>query len=133
MGKVGQFWWQTVIVLALDHPGQDAHVREGRRADLHRLHGGRAPGGGRDGRTGQLSPEELTGGGRPGNRPAAAQVNLAEHPRFAAQRKEMEALLLAEQERLDDPFRLVDISAGALTSDPARLADEAAAQDGDGA
>jgi arylsulfatase A-like enzyme len=41
-----------------------------------------------------------------GHRPAAHQVNLANDPRYAAKRKEMEALLLAEMRRLDDPFRL---------------------------
>ena len=41
-----------------------------------------------------------------GRRPTAQQVNLASDPRFAAKRKEMEALLLAEMRRLDDPFRL---------------------------
>jgi hypothetical protein len=41
-----------------------------------------------------------------GHRPAAHQVNLAGDPRHAAKRKELEALLLAEMRRLDDPFRL---------------------------
>ena len=41
-----------------------------------------------------------------GNRPTAEQRNLAHDPRFAAQRAEMEALLLSEMERWDDPYRL---------------------------
>ena len=45
-----------------------------------------------------------------GNQPTAHQVNLAEDPRYAAQRKELEALLLAQQQRLDDPYRLWDQS-----------------------
>jgi arylsulfatase A-like enzyme len=40
-----------------------------------------------------------------GNTPAAFQVDLAEDPRYAGKLKEMEALLLAEMERLDDPYR----------------------------
>jgi arylsulfatase A-like enzyme len=43
-----------------------------------------------------------------GNQPRREQVNLADDPRYAGIRKEMEALLLAEQERLDDPYRLWD-------------------------
>lgn len=43
-----------------------------------------------------------------GNRPEPDQVNLADDPRYAGIRKEMEALLLAEQKRLDDPYRLWD-------------------------
>lgn len=38
--------------------------------------------------------------------PSRAQVNLAGDPRYAQQRAELEALLLAEMERLDDPYRL---------------------------
>lgn len=38
--------------------------------------------------------------------PAAHQVNLASDPRYAEKLKEMEALLLAEMRRLDDPWRL---------------------------
>ncbi|MDH3584111.1 MAG: sulfatase-like hydrolase/transferase [Phycisphaerae bacterium] len=45
-----------------------------------------------------------------GNEPMPQQVNLAEDERYAAKREEMEALLLAEQKRLDDPFRLWDQS-----------------------
>jgi arylsulfatase A-like enzyme len=43
-----------------------------------------------------------------GHRPDADQVNLAGDPRYAATLAEMEALLLAEMERLDDPYRLWD-------------------------
>ena len=43
-----------------------------------------------------------------GNTPKPNQVNLADNPKYAAKRKEMEALLLSEQERLDDPYRLWD-------------------------
>ena len=43
-----------------------------------------------------------------GNKPTANQVNLADDPKYAGKRKEMEALLLAEQKRLDDPYRLWD-------------------------
>ena len=39
-------------------------------------------------------------------RPLDAQRDLAEDPAHAAKLKEMEALLLAEMKRLDDPFRL---------------------------
>ena len=41
-----------------------------------------------------------------GNAPSALQLNLAEDPRFAEQRAALEALLLAEMVRLDDPYRL---------------------------
>ena len=40
------------------------------------------------------------------HQPSRAQVNLAGDPRYAQQRAELEALLLAEMERLDDPYRL---------------------------
>ena len=43
-----------------------------------------------------------------GNKPGTAHVNLAADPKYAAKLKEMEALLLAEQRRLDDPYRLWD-------------------------
>ena len=43
-----------------------------------------------------------------GVRPEAHQVNLADDPRFATQRAELEALLLSEMKRLDDPDRLWD-------------------------
>lgn len=41
-----------------------------------------------------------------GNRPRIEQVDLAEDARFSAKLKEMEALLLSEMIRLDDPYRL---------------------------
>jgi choline-sulfatase len=41
-----------------------------------------------------------------GQRPGKNQTNLARDPRFAAKLAEMEALLLAEQRRLHDPYRL---------------------------
>ncbi len=40
--------------------------------------------------------------------PQAHQVNLADMPQHAAKRKELEALLLSEQQRLGDPYRLWD-------------------------
>ncbi len=43
-----------------------------------------------------------------GNEPRPHQGNLAEDPRFSAKRAELEALLLAEMQRLDDPHRLWD-------------------------
>jgi len=43
-----------------------------------------------------------------GHKPGAEQVNLADDPRHAAKRKELEALLLGEMQRLDDPYRLWD-------------------------
>ncbi len=43
-----------------------------------------------------------------GNKPNANQVNLADDPRYAEKRKELEALLLAEQIRHNDPYRLWD-------------------------
>jgi arylsulfatase A-like enzyme len=43
-----------------------------------------------------------------GSPPSESQVNLAGDPQFTAQRKELEGLLLAEQQRLDDPYRLWD-------------------------
>ena len=43
-----------------------------------------------------------------GHQPTALQVNLADHPRYAGERRELETLLLAEMRRLDDPFRLWD-------------------------
>ena len=42
------------------------------------------------------------------SRPEAHQRNLAGDPRFADRLAEMEALLLAEMKRLDDPYRLWD-------------------------
>jgi len=41
-----------------------------------------------------------------GNQPRRDQVNLARDPRYAEKRAELEALLLAEMERLDDPYRM---------------------------
>jgi len=41
-----------------------------------------------------------------GNAPARHQRNLADDPRFASKLREMEALLLSEMQRLDDPYRL---------------------------
>ena len=35
-------------------------------------------------------------------------INLADDPKFARKRKEMEALLLSEMRRLEDPFRFWD-------------------------
>ena len=43
-----------------------------------------------------------------GYKPTPNQVNLADDPTYADKRKEMEALLLAEQRRLNDPYRLWD-------------------------
>ncbi len=43
-----------------------------------------------------------------GSKPGPKQTNLADQPEYAAKLKEMEALLLAEMERLDDPYRLWD-------------------------
>ncbi|MEI6240534.1 MAG: sulfatase-like hydrolase/transferase [Planctomycetia bacterium] len=40
--------------------------------------------------------------------PAATQKNLTDDPRYAAKRAEMKALLLAEMQRHDDPFRFSD-------------------------
>ncbi|VGO19310.1 sulfatase-like hydrolase/transferase [Pontiella sulfatireligans] len=43
-----------------------------------------------------------------GNTPKPNQKNLADDPEYATKRKELEALLLAEQKRLNDPYRLWD-------------------------
>ncbi|TKG96698.1 DUF229 domain-containing protein [Puteibacter caeruleilacunae] len=43
-----------------------------------------------------------------GNTPGKNQVNLADDPKYAAKRKEMEALLLEEMEKVNDPYRLWD-------------------------
>lgn len=43
-----------------------------------------------------------------GYQPNEKQVNLADDPKFARKRKEMEALLLSEMRRLEDPFRFWD-------------------------
>ena len=50
-----------------------------------------------------------------GNTPKKNQVNLAGDPRYAKQLEEMEALLLAEMRRLDDPYRLWNQPADGLT------------------
>jgi len=47
--------------------------------------------------------------------PTKNQVNLAGDPRYANKLKEMEALLLAEMRRLDDPYRLWDQPDDGLT------------------
>ena len=41
-----------------------------------------------------------------GQTPGPEQHNLAQDPRYAAKLREMEALLLAEMQRLDDPYSL---------------------------
>ena len=51
------------------------------------------------------SPEVVA---KTGYQPNEKQVNLADDPKFAHKRKEMEALLLAEMRRLEDPFRFWD-------------------------
>lgn len=51
-----------------------------------------------------------------GHQPQSSQVNLADDQRFIGKRKELEALLLAEQIRLDDPYRLWDQPAKEATS-----------------
>lgn len=43
-----------------------------------------------------------------GTQVAAHQLNLADDPKYADKRAELEALLLSEMERLDDPYRLWD-------------------------
>lgn len=43
-----------------------------------------------------------------GHTPESHQIDLAEDPKYADKRKELEALLLAEQQRLGDPYRLWD-------------------------
>lgn len=45
---------------------------------------------------------------RPFPEPSPMAFNLAESPKYAAKRKELEALLLREMNRLNDPFRLWD-------------------------
>jgi choline-sulfatase len=49
-----------------------------------------------------------------GNKPSPNQRNLARDPRHAAKLREMEALLLAEMRRHDDPYRLWDQPADGL-------------------
>jgi choline-sulfatase len=53
-----------------------------------------------------------------GHTPEPDQINLANDPRYAEKRKEMEALLLAEMRRLHDPWRLWDQPADGLTPPP---------------
>jgi choline-sulfatase len=55
---------------------------------------------------------------RTGVKPAKHQVNLAGDPRHAGQLAEMEALLLAEMRRLNDPWRLWNQPADGLTPPP---------------
>lgn len=50
-----------------------------------------------------------------GTAPTPTQTNLADAPEHAAVRVEMEALLLAEMRRLDDPYRFSDQPAGEST------------------
>jgi hypothetical protein len=46
--------------------------------------------------------------------PAPHQTNLADDPAHAEKRRELEALLLAEMERLHDPYRFSDQTSGPL-------------------
>ena len=50
-----------------------------------------------------------------GNTPKAGQVNLASDPRYAVKLREMEAVLLAEMRRTEDPWRLWDQPQDGLT------------------
>jgi arylsulfatase A-like enzyme len=50
-----------------------------------------------------------------GHTPGENQRNLADDPRHAAKRRELEALLLAEMRRHEDPYRLWDQPADGLT------------------
>jgi choline-sulfatase len=50
-----------------------------------------------------------------GSTPAKHQVNLANDPQYASKLEEMEALLLAEMRRLNDPWRLWDQPDDGLT------------------
>lgn len=43
-----------------------------------------------------------------GHTPKPEQIDLAEDPKFAEKRRELEALLLSEMKRLEDPYRLWD-------------------------
>ncbi|MGV3485037.1 MAG: sulfatase-like hydrolase/transferase [Planctomycetaceae bacterium] len=54
-----------------------------------------------------------------GIKPEPHQVNLADDPRYADKLQEMEALLLAEMRRLDDPWRLWNQPSDGLTAPPA--------------
>ena len=62
-----------------------------------------------------------------GRKPTPQQTNLADDPRYADKRKEMETLLLAEMRRLDDPYRLWDQPDDGLTP-PQRAKAKAAAK-----
>ena len=53
-----------------------------------------------------------------GSRPKQSQVNLALDPRYADKLAEMESLLLAEERRLDDPYRLWNQPDDGLTPPP---------------
>lgn len=53
-----------------------------------------------------------------GETPARRQVNLASDPQYADKLAEMEALLLAEMRRLDDPWRLWNQPSDGLTPPP---------------
>lgn len=53
-----------------------------------------------------------------GNTPQANQVNLADDPKYASKLAEMEALLLSEMRRLDDPYRLWNQPNDGLTPPP---------------
>lgn len=53
-----------------------------------------------------------------GHSPTPEQTNLAGDPRHAAKLREMQALLLAEMRRHDDPFRLWDQPADNLPAPP---------------
>ena len=54
------------------------------------------------------------------NTPQANQVNLADDPQYADKLAEMEALLLSEMRRLDDPYRLWDQPDDGLTPPPTK-------------
>ena len=43
-----------------------------------------------------------------GNKPKKKQINLASEAKYAKKLKEMEALLLSEMKRLEDPYRFWD-------------------------
>ncbi|QDT53733.1 Arylsulfatase [Caulifigura coniformis] len=53
-----------------------------------------------------------------GRSPSTSQRNLADDPRYAEKLAEMEALLLSEMRRLDDPWRLWNQPKDGLTSPP---------------
>jgi hypothetical protein len=50
--------------------------------------------------------------------PTPNQKNLADDPQYAEKRKELEALLLSEMRRLDDPYRLWDQPQDGVTPPP---------------